>query len=455
MSKTVKLRKGFDINLAGKAESKISDPLHSRTYAVKPTDFIGMQRSKALVAVGDSVKAGTPILADKKNESVNYVAPVSGKIADIKRGEKRKLLEIVILADKEIEYESFKNYSASDLVKVSKDDLKEQMLTAGVWPNIIMRPYGVVADFNDTPKSIFISAFDSSPLAPDYNIIFKGEGKAFQAGISVLKKFTDGYIHINVNAADEVNPMFLNADGVQINKFAGKHPVGNVGIQIHHIDPINKGDVAWTVSPAGVVQIGKLFLEGKYDASKIIALTGSEVSTPQYYKTYAGACVKTFTEGNLKNNHVRYVSGNVLTGESVGENGHLGFYANQITVLPEGDHFQFMGWIAPTTNKLSFHRAFGLLSFLNGSKKEYVLDTNTQGEPRAFVQTGAFEKVVPMDILPTHLLKAILAEDFDEMEELGLYEVIEEDFALCEFIDVSKHNVQSIVREGLDLLQYS
>jgi len=455
MPKTVKLRKGFDINLAGKAENKISDSLHSRTYAVKPTDFIGIQRSKALVAVGDSVKAGTPILADKKNEAVNYVAPVSGEIIDIKRGEKRKLLEIVILADKEIEYESFKNYSTSDLIKVSKDDLKEQMLTAGVWPNIIMRPYGVVADFNDTPKSIFISAFDTSPLAPDYNIIFKGEEKTFQAGVSVLKKFTDGYIHINVDAADEVNPMFLNAEGVQINKFTGKHPVGNVGIQIHHIDPINKGDVAWTVSPAGVVQIGKLFLEGKYDASKTIALTGSEVSTPQYYKTYAGACVKTFTEGNLKNNHVRYVSGNVLTGENVGENGHLGFYANQVTVLPEGDHFQFMGWIAPTTNKLSFHRAFGLLSFLNGSKKEYVLDTNTQGEPRAFVQTGAFEKVVPMDILPTHLLKAILAEDFDEMEELGLYEVIEEDFALCEFIDVSKHNVQSIVREGLDLLQYS
>ncbi len=455
MSKTVKLRKGFDINLAGKAENKISDSLHSRTYAVKPTDFIGMQRPKALVAIGDSVKAGSPVLVDKKNEAVNYVAPVSGEIIDIKRGDKRKLLEIVILADKEIEYESFKNYSASDLVKVSKDDLQEQMLLAGAWPNIIMRPYGVVADSNDTPKAIFISGFDTSPLAPDYNVIFKGDDKAFQAGISVLKKFTDGYIHINVNASDEVNPMFLNANGVQLNKFSGKHPAGNVGVQIHHIDPISKGDVAWTISPFGVVQIGKLFLEGKYDASKIIALTGSEVSNPQYYKTYTGANVKTFSEGNLKSNHLRYVSGNVLTGENVGEDGHLGFYASQFTVLPEGDHYQFMGWIAPTMKKLSFHKAFGLLSFLNGAKKEYVLDTNAQGEPRAFVQTGAFEKVVPMDILPTHLLKAILAEDFDEMEELGLYEVIEEDFALCEFIDVSKHDVQSILREGLDLLQYS
>lgn len=455
MSKTVKLRKGFDINLAGKAENKISDSLHSRTYAVKPTDFIGLQRPKALVAVGDSVKAGTPVLLDKKNVAVNYVSPVSGEIVDIKRGEKRKLLEIVILADKEIEYESFSNYSTSDLSKVSKDDLKEQMLKAGVWPNIIMRPFGVVADSNDTPKSIFISGFDSSPLAPDYNVIFKGEEKAFQAGVSVLKKFTDGYIHVNVNAADEVNPIFLTVEGVQVNKFVGKHPAGNVGVQIHHIDPIAKGDVAWTVSPAGVIQIGKLFLEGKFDASKTVVLAGSEVSNPQYYKTYAGASVKTFTEGNLKNDHVRYVSGNVLTGENIGEDGHLGFYSNQFTILPEGDHYQFMGWILPTMNKLSFHKSFGLLSFLNGSKKEYVLDTNTQGEPRAFVQSGAFEKVVPMDILPTHLLKAILAEDFDEMEELGLYEVIEEDFALCEFIDVSKHHVQSILREGLDLLQYS
>lgn len=455
MSKTVKLRKGFDINLAGKAENKVSDSQHSRTYAVKPTDFIGMQRSKAIVAVGDSVKAGTPVLLDKKNETVNYVSPVSGEIVDIKRGEKRKLLEIVILADKEIEYETFSSYSTSDLTKVSKDDLQEQMLKAGVWPNIIMRPFGVVADSNDTPKSIFISGFDSSPLAPDYNVIFKGEEKAFQAGVNVLKKFTDGYIHVNVNSADEVNPIFLTAEGVQVNKFTGKHPAGNVGVQIHHIDPISKGDVAWTVSPFGVIQIGKLFLEGKYDASKTIALTGSEVSNPKYYKTFSGASVKTFAEGNLKNDHVRYVSGNVLTGENVGEEGHLGFYANQFTVLPEGDHYQFMGWLLPTFKKLSFHKSFGLLSFLNGSKKEYVLDTNTQGEPRAFVQSGAFEKVVPMDILPTHILKAILAEDFDEMEELGLYEVIEEDFALCEFIDVSKHNVQSIVREGLDLLQYS
>ena len=455
MSKTVKLRKGFDINLAGKAENKISDSLQSRTYALKPTDFIGMQRPKALVNVGDNVKAGTPILQDKKNDSVNYVSPVSGEIVDIKRGDKRKLLEIVILADTQIEYESFSKYSVSDLSKLDKDELKDHMLKAGVWPNIITRPYGIVANENDTPKSIFISGFDSSPMAPDYNIIFKGEEQAFQAGVSVLKKFTSGTIHINVNGKDEVNPIFLNAEGTQVNKIIGKHPAGNVGVQIHHLDPISKGDVVWTVNPYGVIQIGKLFLEGKYDASKIVALTGSEVSNPQYYKTYGGAAIKTFTEGNLKSDHVRYVSGNVLTGENIGEEGHLGFYTQQFTVLPEGDHYDMFGWIIPRFNRLSFHKSIGLFSYLNSSKKEYVLDTNTNGEPRAFVQTGSFEKVVPMDILPVHLLKAILAEDYDEMEALGIYEVIEEDFALCEFIDISKHNVQSILREGLDLIQYS
>ncbi|MCB0495335.1 MAG: Na(+)-translocating NADH-quinone reductase subunit A [Cyclobacteriaceae bacterium] len=455
MSKTVKLRKGFDINLAGKAENKISDSLKSRTYALKPTDFIGMQRPKALVNVGDNVKAGTPLLLDKKNENVIYVSPVSGEVVDVKRGEKRALLEIVVLADSEIEYESFNKYSVSDLAKIGKDELKEQMLRAGVWPNILMRPYGIVADAEDTPKSIFISAFDSSPLAPDYNVIFKGEEQSFQAGINVLKKFTEGIVHLNVNPKEEISPVFLNAEGVQLNKFIGKHPAGNVGVQIHHVDPISKGDVVWTVNPYGVIQIGKLFLEGKYDASKIVALAGSEVTAPQYVKTYTGAAVKTFTEGNLKSDHVRYVSGNVLTGENIGEEGHLGFYHNQFTILPEGDYFEMFGWILPRFNKLSFHRSFGLLTFLNGSNKEYKLDTNTNGEPRAFVQSGAFEKVVPMDILPVHLLKAILAEDYDEMEALGIYEVIEEDFALCEFIDVSKHNVQSILRDGLNLLQNS
>ena len=455
MSKTVKLRKGFDINLAGKAENKSADTNQPETFAIKPTDFPGMLRPKALVSIGDNVKAGTPVLVDKKHESIMFTSPVSGEIVDVKRGAKRALLEIVILGDKEIEYESFEKYSLQDINKLDREALTHQMLKAGVWPNIVQRPYGVIASPGETPKSIFISAFDTSPLAPDYNFSLKGEEKAFQAGINVLKKFTDGTVHVDVKANDEVNGLFTKADGVQINKISGIHPAGNVGVQIHHIDPINKGDLIWTVKPFGVIQIGRLFLEGKLDTSQLVALTGSEVSNPQYFKTYGGAAVKKFTADNLKTEHVRYIGGNVLTGEDIGLEGHLGFYDQQFTIIPEGDKADFFGWMLPTTNKLSFHKSFGLFSFLNSKKKEYVIDTNTKGEPRAFVMTGVFEKVVPMDILPTYLLKAILAEDFDDMESLGIYEIVEEDLALCEFIDVSKHDIQSIVRDGLNLMQYS
>jgi Na+-transporting NADH:ubiquinone oxidoreductase subunit A len=245
--------------------------------------------------------------------------------------------------------------------------------------------------------------------------------------------------------------MFSQAEGVQINKFSGKHPSGNVGVQIHHIDPINKGDIAWTVKPYGVIQIGKLFLTGKYDASKKVALTGSEVSEPQYYQTFVGASIKNIIKDNISGDHVRYISGNPLTGERIYADGYLGYYDEQITVVPEGDFEELLGWLKPTTSKLSFHRAIGLLSFLN-KKKEYVLNTNTHGEERSFVLTGEFEKVLPMDVLPNYLFKAIMAEDYDEMEALGIFELIEEDVALCEFIDVSKHELQSLLRKGITLM---
>ena len=455
MSKSVKLKRGFTINLAGKAEKTLAEISQPETFAVKPTDFVGMLRPKSLVDVGDNVKAGTPVLLDNKHSNIIYTSPVSGEIVEIKRGDKRKLLEIVILADREIEYESFKSFTVSDIAKAPRTEIQEQLLKSGVWPNIIQRPYGIVASPDDNPRDIFISGFDSHPLAPDYNLILKGEERSFQFGIEVLRKFTSGTIHVNIDGHAEVNQVYTGADAVQINKFTGIHPIGNVGVQIHHLAPISKNDLVWTLNPHGVIQIGRLFMEGHYDASKIIALTGSEVKNPQYYKTFGGAGINKFIENNLHTNHVRYISGNVLTGENIGEQGHLGYYDHMVTVIPEGDKPEFMGWITPTFNKLSFSRAIGLLSFLNSSKKEYVIDTNTKGEPRAFVQTGAFEKVVPMDIYPTHLIKSILAEDFDDMESLGIYEIIEEDFALCEFIDVSKHEIQAIVRDGLNLMQYS
>ncbi len=454
MSKTVKLKKGFDIKLVGKAEKQLENFSPAKTFAVKPTDFIGMQRPKVSVNEGDTVKAGTPILFDKALDKVLYVAPVSGEVVEVKRGEKRKLLEIKILADKEISYEEFQKHTESSLQSLAKEEAIKQMTQGGVWPQLIQRPFGVVANPEDSPKAIFISGFDTHPLAADTGFALQGEEKYFQAGVTVLSKLTSGKIHLNLNAEGEVPSVFSNVKGVEINKFSGPHPAGNVGIQIHHIDPINKGEIAWTISPFGVVQIGKLFVEGRYDATKVIAITGSEAKKAVYTKTMIGACVDTLVQGNLKQEHIRVVSGNVLTGEKINRDGYLGYYSNEITILPEGDYYEFLGWMKPTTEKLSYHRALGLLSFINPNK-EYVLDTNVRGEERAFVQTGVFESVTPMDILPVYLLKAIMAEDYDEMEELGIYEIIEEDLALCEFVDVSKHPVQEIVRKGIDLIQYS
>lgn len=454
MSQHIKLKRGFDIPLAGKAEKILANSVQPETFAIKPTDFPGIQRPKVTVKEGDIVKAGTPILFDKKLDAVMYSAPVSGEVVEVRRGEKRKLLEIKILADKKIEYEKFKEYSASELPSLSREEVQEVMLSSGVWPQIIQRPYGITANPADTPKSIFVSTFDTHPLAPDYDFLLKSQGNFFEAGIEVLKKFTSGKVHLGLNAEAEVSPIFSGVKNAQKNKFSGPHPAGNVGVHIHHIDPVNKGDIAWTVDPYGVAQIGKLFLKGVYDASKIIALTGSEVKKPQYYQTYLGANISKIVEGNLKQDHVRFISGNVLTGERISREGYLGFFHHQITVIPEGDYYELLGWLKPTASKLSFHRAFGLFSFLN-PKKEYVLDTNTRGEERAFVQTGVFEKVTPMDILPEFLLKGIMAEDYDDMEALGMYEVIEEDLALCEFVDVSKHDIQGIVRRGINLLRFS
>lgn len=451
MGKFIRLKKGFDINLAGKAALRIAPTDQPETVAIKPSDFQGIYMPKMLVAEGDTVKAGSPLFHDKKNEKIVFTSPVSGEVVEIKRGEKRKLLEVKILADKTIEYQSFQKYSVSEIINLGRDNVQEQLLSSGVWLNLVQRPFGLVADPAEKPKSIFISGFDSHPLAPDYNFLYKGQDQFFQVGVDILKKFTVGPVHLNVHSAREISTVFSQVKGVELNKFSGPHPSGCVGIQIHHIDPIGKSDAVWTISPYGVIQIGKLFLNGVYDASKIIALAGSEIKDPQYYKTYTGGSVKKMLHNNLKQDHVRVISGNVLTGTGIGKEDHVGFYDQLVTVIPEGDHHEFLGWITPSAKKLSFSRAWGLLSFLN-YKKEFVLDTNTKGEPRAFVQTGVFEKVTPIDVFPTHLLKAIIAEDYDDMEALGIYEVIEEDLALCEFVDVSKHDVQSILREGIDLM---
>jgi Na+-transporting NADH:ubiquinone oxidoreductase subunit A len=446
MSKEVKIKRGINIKLKGEAEKIFTEAPAAKTVALKPTDFPGIV-PKMLVKAGAEVKAGTPLFFDKKNEKVVFTSPVSGEVAEIRRGEKRKILEVVVLADEETRYESFKK---ADPTTLSREEIKTELLKSGMWPFIRQRPFDVIANPEDTPKSIFISAFDSAPLAADNDFMLHRQEEDFQLGINAIKQLTDGTVHLNVNGKIKANDTFLKAKNVQINKIYGPHPAGNPGVQIHHIDPVNKGEVAWVVSPRDVLMIGRLFKEGRFDARISVAVAGSQVKAPKYYKTVMGASVESLVQQNLNEGAVRFVSGNALTGSRVERNGYLGFYDNLITVLPEGGNEQLFGWLAPGFDKFSISKTF--FSWLTPGK-EYDLNTNLNGEKRAFVVTGEYEKVFPMDIYPVQLLKAIMIEDIELMENLGIYEVAPEDFALCEYVCTSKINVQSIVREGLDKLK--
>ena len=444
MANVIKLRKGFDIKLVGEAERVMVNAPHAETVAVKPTDFIGVV-PRMLVEAGTEVKAGSPLFHDKSDENLVFTSPVSGEVVEIRRGAKRKLLEVVILADREIEYIDF---GKADPGTLTRGDLIDKMMKSGVWPVLRQRPYKVIADPHDEPKAIFISAFDSAPLAPDMDYIIHGQSRDFQTGIDVLKKLTPGKVHLNTRNNAPVSDIFTNTRGVQINKFEGPHPAGCVGVQIHHIDPIGKNEIVWVVNPQDVLVIGRLFNEGRYNASRIIALAGSEVKSPKYYKTIAGTSIKPIVADNVNPGNNRYISGNVLNGSKISNEGYLGFYDNMVTVIPEGDEPEFLGWIAPGLNKISISRTF--FTWLTPNKK-YKLDTNLHGEERAFVMTGEYEKVLPMDIYPLQLLKSIMVGDIEAMENLGIYEVDEEDLALCEFICTSKMPVQKIIRQGLDL----
>ena len=445
MSEIIKIKRGLDIRLSGEAEKKIAEVANQR-FAIKPTDFIGVF-PKLFVKEGDDVKAGSPLFHDKYRENLVFTSPVSGKVHEIHRGDKRKILEVRIEADGKNEFESF---GVADPKSLSREQVVERLLKSGVWPYIRQRPYAIIANPENTPKAIFISAFDSAPLAPDFDFIMEKEGAAFQSGIEALKKLTGGKIHLNVKEGVTRSQVFMNAQGVQINRFSGPHPAGNIGVQIHHIDPINKGDIVWYLSPDAVVIIGRLFNTGKYDASKMIALTGSEIKEPKYYKVISGSSIAALVKDNLKSANVRFISGNALKGTIISREGYIGFYDHQVCVIPEGNYHEFFGWAMPRFNKFSLSRTF--FSWLTPNKK-YTLDTNLNGGHRAFVLTGEYEKVLPMDIYPMQLLKACLIKDLDQMENLGIYEVDEEDFALCEFIDPSKTEMQAIIREGLDYIR--
>lgn len=446
MSETITIKQGLDINLLGEAGKAINQ-VDAGLYAIKPTDFTGVF-PKVLVQEGDKVKAGTPLFYDKYHDNIKLCAPVSGTIKEVRRGAKRVLLEIIIEPDAQ---QVFEDFGKADPNKLTRGQITDKLLQSGVWPLIRQRPYNVIANPDDQPKAIFISGFDSSPLAPDYNLIVTGQGEAFQAGIDALAKLTKGIIHLNLKGGATTSDVFTQARNVQVNYFNGPHPAGNVGVQINKINPINKGDVVWHLRPQEVLTIGRLFLEGRFNTERIIALTGSEVIKPVYIKTKIGATIREMMKDNLNDGKLRFISGNPLTGKKIDKNGFISFYDSQVTVLPEGDYYEMFGWVLPGFGKFSYSRTF--FTWLHSKNKKYRLDTNYHGGPRAFVMTGEMEKVFPFDIYPLQLLKAIMIEDIEAMENLGIYEVDEEDFALVEYIDTSKTEIQELVRKGLDLMR--
>lgn len=446
MGKTIKLKKGHDIKLVGEVSPTIGGTKTSKTYAIKPLDFKGLT-PKLQVEVGSEVKAGTPLYFFKEMQDVMVTSPVSGEVVEINRGAKRVILEIKILADSSVTYENFASGNPSEM---TADAIKKNLLESGAWTSLKQRPFGKVANHEDTPKNIFISCFDSAPLAPDYNFILKGREDHFQAGIDALAKLTDGKIYLGLKAGEQ--GLFNSVKGVETVSFSGPHPAGNVGVQIHHIAPINKGEVVWTANPEDVANIGKLFKEGTYSQERTVALTGSEVNEDarKYYKVNTGIEISALTENNTSDNNNRIISGNVLTGTKLEKDGYLSFYDRHVTVIPEGDDPEFLGWLIPTYSRPSISKTF--LAYLKPNKK-YKVNTNMHGEERALVVTGEYEKVLPMDIYPQYLFKAIIANDLEAMEELGILEVDEEDVALCEFVCSSKMDLQKILRQGLDTLQ--
>jgi len=403
---------------------------------------------KVVVAEGDEVKAGDTLFFDKKRPEIMYASPVSGEVVEVKRGAKRAITEVIILADKEVAY---KAVSAPAIDTVSREDLVSFLLESGAWPMINQRPFGIVADQSVTPRDIFVSTFDTAPLALDYSTVIAGNEAAFQAGVDVLGKLTDGAVHLGLDGRGaEPVAAFANVNGAQKHFFAGKHPAGNVGVQIHHAAPIKGSDIVWTLDVQDVITIGKLFTENKFDASRMITVAGAQVAEPKVIKVHQGANIGDLVAGNLKDVKTRIIAGDVFTGKETTVDDFLGFGDDQITVIREGDEYEAFGWLLPIKPRPSISGTFPNFLFPN---HEFEGETNTHGEKRAFVVSGQYESVLPMDIYPQHLMKAIMAGDFEKMEGLGINELSEEDIALCEFVCTSKMPLQSILRDGLDMMR--
>lgn len=445
MANVIKLRKGLDINLKGKAAAEVMAVKEPGFYALCPDDFTGVT-PKVVVKEQEYVMAGGPLFIDKNHPEVKFVSPVSGVVTCVERGARRKVLSITVEAAAEQDFEEFGKKNVAQLDGAA---VKEALLNAGMFAFIKQRPYDVVADPTIAPNAIFVSAFDSNPLAPDFEVALKGEEANFQTGLDALAKMAKTYLNVSVN---QKSSALTQAKNVTVTAFDGPHPAGNVGVQINHIAPINKGETVWTIDPQAVIFIGRLFNTGRVDLTRTVAITGSEVKKPAYCKLKVGALLTDVLADNVnKDKELRYISGNPLTGKQIPANGFLGAFHSQVTVIPEGnDVHEMLGWIMPRFNQFSVSHSY--FSWLMG-KKEYTLDARVKGGERHMIMANEYDKVLPMDIIPEYLIKAIIAGDIDRMEQLGIYEVAPEDFALCEFVCSSKMELQRIVREGLDMLR--
>jgi len=445
MANVIKLRKGLDINLKGKAEEKRIQLKSSGKYALVPDNFVGVT-PKVIVKEGDYVKAGDALFINKNFPEVKFASPVSGTVSAVVRGDRRKVLSIQIDADAAQEQIDF---GKKDVTRLDGEAVKQLLLEAGIFGYINQLPYAVSTNPQTQPKAIFVSALRDMPLAADFEFELKGQETDFQTGLTALSKISKTYLNIG---SRQTSPALTNAKDVEITVFDGPCPAGNVGVQINHLSPVNKGEVVWTVEPTAVLFIGRLINTGKVDLRRTVALVGSEVNKPAYADMVVGEELSTLLSNSYDaSRHVRIINGNVLTGTITSKEGFLGAHASEITVIPEGDSADEMfGWILPRFNQFSVNRSY--FSWLLGNKS-YSLDARIKGGERHMIMSGEYDRVLPMDIYAEYLIKAIIAGDIDKMEQLGIYEVAPEDFALAEFVDSSKLELQRIVREGLNMLR--
>ncbi len=443
MANVIKLRKGLDINLAGKAAAEVSATKASKVYGLVPDAFQGV-KPKVVVREGDIVKAGDALFVDKLHPEVKFASPVSGKVVAVERGERRKVLSIQVEADAQQLYAEFGKKAPG-----SKEEVKSMLLESGLFGYFLQRPYAVTANPDDEPKGIYVSTFSDMPLAADFEVVLKGNEADFQTGIDALSKIAKVYVGVKPGASAAL----AGAKNAEVTVYDGKCPAGNVGVQINHTNPVNKGEVVWTIGAEEVIFVGRLFNTGHLDLTRTIAVAGSEIIKPTYVKVLPGAKIADIVGGNVKSDKtVRLIDGNPLTGVKVSESDFLGAHSTEVTAIPEGnDTNELFGWIAPRFNQFSTSRSY--FSWLQPKSKEYVLDARVKGGHRHMICSGEYDSVFPMDIYPEQLVKAIISGDIDRMEALGIYEVAPEDFAVAEFVDSSKVELQRIVREGLDMLR--